>query len=167
MIKKFFLFCLLCAIIPAIDGFSQATISSDGPVFYLNPNGGTPKTDYRRGSYVGEHFFGEEVGALQNTFEMTYTYFMPGDGAYAVETKMIFKPEIYNTTKKIISTYQKEVKKKRLPYTMAEAKAKALLTRVNLLANYQTDDVEKFLKKEKDLESAANYLLELKLAPLN
>jgi hypothetical protein len=160
---KYFLFVILMiSLVQAIN--AQASLSSSNGVIILNPNQkGELSNSFRRGSYNGPHFFGDSITNKMNQLEQIYTYYQPGNGAYAVESKVVLKPEIYKKVKMLEKAYIKDVKKNRLDIREAEHKLSNTLSLAIKLMDYDTRVLEKDLILIDTAEKAEAYFYNIKL----
>jgi len=142
--------------------FGQAQATTGG-VTYLNKNENDSDADYKkRGYYVGPHILGDTITMLMNKFENDYVFYEETEGAYSVEEKVILKPYLYNSVKKIERKYRKGVKKGKIKPDVAYSKLKLLLKRAIRMKTYNTKEVESTLKKLRKPEEKEEYLLSLK-----
>lgn len=158
-------FLLVLLITSSTQLYSQANLTTSNGVIILNPNQkGELSNSLKRGSYNGPHFFGDSITYKMNQFEQIYTYYQPGNGAYAVETKMILKPEIYKKVKLLEKTYVKNVKKNKLDIREAERKLSNTLSLAVKLIDYDTRILENDLLKIETAENVETYFSKIKLS---
>lgn len=155
---------LLCAVFvsPAIR--AQAIASESAGVIILNPNQNTNKgAGLKRGYYDGAHPLGEEIAEKLDEFEKSFVYYEPGYGAYAVETKVVLKKNIYNKVHLVEKDLIKQVRKKQLPLAEAGARFEKLLDKATPLIDYETLKVETDLARIKQSKDVEAYFSKIKL----
>ena len=161
-IKRYFFILLITSTSQLL--YAQANLTSSNGVIILNPNQSAELINsLTRGSYTGPHFFGDSITYKMNQFEKMYTYYQPGNGAYAVETKMILKPEIYKKVKMLEKAYVKDVKKNRLDIREAEHKLSKTLSLAIKLMDYDTKALENELILVETAEKVEVYFSNIKL----
>jgi hypothetical protein len=143
---------------------AQAVANDASGVMYLFPNEVRSNNSFRRGVFAGQHIFGDTITYKMNEFEKKYVYFKPGNGAYAVEEKIILKPQIYKSIKKLDTFFEKEFSEGRMSVVVASDRFTKVLDVGLKLINFQTVQVEKDIKKLKDPLALEKYLLSLKFS---
>lgn len=151
----------LCLVTISNVAYSQAVASNSGGAIYLNKNeASNHDPSLRRGAYVGPHVMGDSLTQLLNKFETEYVYYKKGDGAYATEEKKFVKFPIYRAVHRVNDFYVKAVKKGKVDASQiitVKKDLKMVLFKGVLLKNYYTPDVEKDLKKMKDIDQIVDY----------
>jgi hypothetical protein len=145
----FFLVMIVGVFVSKTISFGQAFVSGSSGVLMLNPNAGSTqlKTSLKRGAFIGPHFFGDSIAYKMNQLEQTYVYYQPGTGAYAVEQKIIIKPDIYKKIKSLERHYISLVKKNDALLEESTLKLSNNLKLALKLMNYDTKNVERDLKR--------------------
>ena len=143
---------------------AQSIVSDRAGIMYLYPNESREGANFRRGVYVGPHELGDTIASKLNEVEKRFIYFKPGFGAYAVEEKITLKSQVYKSTKKIDSYITKLFLSGKISRDEASTRLQRVLDVVIKLINYDTNQVERDLKKLKSPESAEEYLIRLKFA---
>ncbi len=156
--KKILVTCFILMTVLTVSGQAIVNNSGSGGV-YLNKNeSGSGGSATKRGYYVGPHVLGDTITALMNKFENYYVYYEESGGAYSVEEKIIIKPQIYKAVKKVNKYYEKSLKKGNISEKEAYASMKKLLTKGIKLRDYYTENVERDLKKMKDVNKITEYV---------
>jgi hypothetical protein len=146
------------------QGFAwgQASFGSSGGVVFLNKNSSTENAGIKRGSFVGEHFFGDSVAILSNTFEKLYVYYTLTSGAYPTEREHINKPTVYKSVKKIEKNLINAVKNKSISLSEGKNRYLHILFISIKMKDYDTSKVETELKTIKNPSLLEEYFNNLK-----
>lgn len=141
--------------------YAQA-VASDAGVIFLYPNEtNSTLSNVRRGAFGGSHDLGEEISTKLNEFEKTFVYYKKSQGAYATEEKIVLKPAIYKSIKKMDKYYSKKALESPTAITDITAKYNSLLDIGIKLMKYNTTQVESRLKKIKDPAEIEKYFFSL------
>ncbi len=143
---------LVCALIIYAKLWGQNIYHKGGDdIFYLNTlDESDRRNTLKRGSYVGPHVLGDSITRLMNEFESEFVFYRNTGGAYPVEEKMVIKRPIY----KGVHDFEKYLRELLKNKSVNEADAAVRLTRILKvsikLVDYNTQELEKILKKTKD-----------------
>jgi hypothetical protein len=141
---------IVCFFVSLGFAWGQASFGSSGGVIFLNKNSSTENAGIKRGSFVGEHFFGDSVAMTSNTFEKLYVYYSMTTGAYPTERENILKPGIYKSVKKMEKYLIKSVKDGSISLQEGRTRYYSALLKAIKLKNYETSKVETELKSIKN-----------------
>jgi len=136
-----------------LGAHSQAIVSNDGGVFYINKNQkSNTNLNGKRGGFHGKHHLGDTVGLAFDKFLKYYVKYESTGGAYAAEKKVIYKENIYNSVIKLDKYFKKEIRANKIPKEEAKERLGIVLNTAIAIRFYDTTDFERMLSVTKDLE---------------
>jgi hypothetical protein len=130
-------------------------------VIFLKPLSEASPANMKRGSYVGPHVLGDSVTFLLNNFEKLYVYYKTSSGAYPVEEKVVLKRNIYKKVHDFDSFISKSYQANLVNGQEATGRLKKVLNIGIKLMSYDTNLLEKEVKKIDLPTDFERYLLEL------
>jgi len=156
---------LLIALLPLFHiGLSQANITNDGGVIYLDKNQASNQSlDGKRGGYYGSHFLGDSIRMAMDKFQKLYVKYESTGGAYAAEKKIIFKESLYSTVLEIEKQIKKEVKGKIISSEDGKMRLGKVLNTVNTIRYYNTSELETMLALSETIESKEKILSNVRI----
>ncbi|GIV36830.1 MAG: hypothetical protein KatS3mg032_1209 [Cyclobacteriaceae bacterium] len=136
--------------------------SGGGDIFYLKPLDQAALSNVKRGSYVTPHVLGDSITRLFNEFESKYVYYKQSGGAYPVEEKVVLKRNIYAGVHDFNKFLLKSISRNLISEKEAAARVYAIVKIGIKMADYDTREVEKALKKIEIPTEFENYLLRIR-----
>ncbi len=135
------------------ESSSQAMISTNGGVIYVNKNMGENESlEGRRGGLFGTHHLGDSIGNIYDKFLKLYVEYKSEGGAYATEKKIVYKRPIFDFVEDLDKLMKKQVRKGDITNNEARRRLGKVLQTANTIRFYDTTNLENLLKMNSDIK---------------